>query len=422
MTSFDRFERKIPELMTELAPEQVPDYLDDMLRLTAGSRQRPAWSALERWLPMGAIARPLPRPPMSWRPIAVLAIIGLLVAAGLIAFVGSRPRVPLPFGPAANGALYFSDGDIYRMESLTATPRAIVTGPGIDEGPVPSRDGMLIAFTRRDGSLHQVYVADQDGTDVRPLVGSYASFSKFAWSHNGAELAVLSVVDGANTLSLLKTDGSGARTLDLLVEPNDFWYRPNGQIVVRGRQSETVGWSYGMWVVNADDAKARPVGPPPSGEGDWTGVSLSPDGSSIVYRVWREPDEHGRLYVVDVDTGASRPIEIAGTTSDQPYTGVQFSPDGTKILFVRHWSCCQSLSVAAVAGGYSMDIGEPVPANVDHWTPMAFFSPDGQSVVVAGDDGSLWLLDPTGARAGQNFTIPETVSYAGSLSWQRLAP
>ncbi len=32
MTTFERFEREMPELMTELSPARVPDYFDDMLR------------------------------------------------------------------------------------------------------------------------------------------------------------------------------------------------------------------------------------------------------------------------------------------------------------------------------------------------------------------------------------------------------
>src|SRR6188508_2102584 len=52
MTTFERFERSIPELMTELAPARVPDYFDDMLRETASHGQRPAWSFPERCLPM----------------------------------------------------------------------------------------------------------------------------------------------------------------------------------------------------------------------------------------------------------------------------------------------------------------------------------------------------------------------------------
>ena len=57
MTPFDRVEPRIPELMSELAPARVPDYLDDMLRQTARSRQRSARLSLERWLPVGVTAR-----------------------------------------------------------------------------------------------------------------------------------------------------------------------------------------------------------------------------------------------------------------------------------------------------------------------------------------------------------------------------
>ena len=62
MTSFDRFERDIPRLMDDLAPSRLPDYFDDMLRATARTAQRPAWRSLERWLPMGEIARAVPGP------------------------------------------------------------------------------------------------------------------------------------------------------------------------------------------------------------------------------------------------------------------------------------------------------------------------------------------------------------------------
>ena len=75
MTAFDRIERRLPELFDELAGAGIPDYFDDMLQRTTQARQRPAWSALERWLPMGVIARPLPIRPMPWRLIAIAALL-----------------------------------------------------------------------------------------------------------------------------------------------------------------------------------------------------------------------------------------------------------------------------------------------------------------------------------------------------------
>ena len=90
MTAFDRIEPRLPELMAELAPASVPDYFDDMLRQTGRTRQRPAWASLERWLPMDVVARPTMFRAPALRPLLVLLLIGLLVAAGLALYAGSQ--------------------------------------------------------------------------------------------------------------------------------------------------------------------------------------------------------------------------------------------------------------------------------------------------------------------------------------------
>jgi YVTN family beta-propeller protein len=73
-----------------------------MLRLTARTRQRPAWSSFERWLPMGVIARAAPIRQVPWRPILLVALVGLLAAAALVVLSGAgKPRLPAPFGPTS---------------------------------------------------------------------------------------------------------------------------------------------------------------------------------------------------------------------------------------------------------------------------------------------------------------------------------
>ena len=59
MTAFDRIEPRIPELMDELAPAQVPDYFDDMLRQTARTRQRPAWLSSRGGSPWASSPAPI---------------------------------------------------------------------------------------------------------------------------------------------------------------------------------------------------------------------------------------------------------------------------------------------------------------------------------------------------------------------------
>jgi virginiamycin B lyase len=102
MTAFDRLEARIPELMDELAPARVPDYFDDMLRQTAGTRQRRAWLSIERWVPVGVIARSAPVRQIPWRLIAIAAVVVLAAAAALVLIAGSWRRTPpAPFGPVS---------------------------------------------------------------------------------------------------------------------------------------------------------------------------------------------------------------------------------------------------------------------------------------------------------------------------------
>ena len=91
MTAFDRFdpfERRITEAIDDIALARRPDYLDDILQLTARSAQRPRWTFRE------------------WRrPVSRLAYVGatvtvLAVLVGGILLLRSSPNVgPLPTAP-----------------------------------------------------------------------------------------------------------------------------------------------------------------------------------------------------------------------------------------------------------------------------------------------------------------------------------
>jgi len=156
MSAFDRSERflvELPEILTDIASPRVPDYVDDLLAQTAATPQRPRWTFIERWLPMGAIARrPLFFPTVPWRTIVTVALLIALLAVALIV-VGSQNRVPPPFGPARNGALAFGDGDVYLRDSVTGESRLVVGGATHDFAATFTRDGKRLLFLRlTDGS------------------------------------------------------------------------------------------------------------------------------------------------------------------------------------------------------------------------------------------------------------------------------
>ena len=81
MTSPRRFEQDLPALVSDLyGGGMMPDYRDDILRTTVGTRQRPAWTFPERWLPVDLAARRWPIRPLPWRTLAVALLILLLAA------------------------------------------------------------------------------------------------------------------------------------------------------------------------------------------------------------------------------------------------------------------------------------------------------------------------------------------------------
>ena len=194
MTTFDRIEPRLPELLDELAAATVPDYLDDLLRAAERAPQRPAWSAPERWLPMGTLARPSPITRFPWRPAVVVALVAMtLVAVGLIVSVGSRPAIPIPFGPAGNGALLYrdADGTIRTLDPETGRVASIAAPLARPGDPVPSRDGQRVAFLPADLGAGRIVVSDPDGTNAVTLAGDYHDVSQIDWSPDSGSLAIV---------------------------------------------------------------------------------------------------------------------------------------------------------------------------------------------------------------------------------------
>ena len=64
MTLNDGFERTVSDWLDEQAGHGMPGYLDEVLARTTRTRQRPAWSSLERWLPVDLTARTFASPPV----------------------------------------------------------------------------------------------------------------------------------------------------------------------------------------------------------------------------------------------------------------------------------------------------------------------------------------------------------------------
>jgi hypothetical protein len=424
MTTFERFERSIPELMSELAPARVPDYFDDMLQQTASHGQRPAWSYPERWLPVEMTARPLSMRSFPWRPLAILALIALLVAAGLAAYVGSQPKLPPGFGPAANGVLLYraADGSIVSVDPTTGARVTIAPASDALGEPIPSRDGKRVVFVPRSAASASIVVAGIDGAGRTTLAGEYQEIGALDWSPDGGHVAFVSHDGVGESITVAATDGTGAKALPLDRDVMQIRYLPDGRLafIAAERPGDTCPGGElsvspcALFLVNPDGTGLDLL----VSAADFHGINTidtSPDGTRLLYVEW-DTGAEGRLHLVDVATGTDSGLPSESFPATYSINNAWFSPDGKSVLFDffevdgDHWA------IVPTAGGAPVRIGQEWPAGT-----RAAWSPDGRSVLAdyetSGGGRELWVLDATAGGADRRLDVD--VPYLPI--WQRVA-
>jgi Tol biopolymer transport system component len=439
MMSTDRFDRELGIALGDLADPQVPDYLTDILGQTADLRQRPAWASIERWLPMEITTRPILRPSLPWRQLALVAALIALVVAAVAFYAGThQTRLPAPFGPAANGLIPFvSNDDIYLGDPATGQTRQLTSGPGLDSGVITSPDGTKVSFVRDvPGSLKaDVYVMDIDGSDLRKITAT--PIDQLFWggfTADGRHLLLIHEVgapvgsctgDGCVTraVDLVDTDGSGRAETILTARGITYVQSrpPDGQELL---YRAVVDGKWGLFSMDLHGGNVRSIVAatvPIDMDATFGTASFSPDGRRVFFNMYTSDASGGdpgccQLFAVDAAGG-------------QPYKFVQsgnlvwdgeptVSPDGRWIAFWHNLPDQPTQRVAVVAADGSGDVilTGPALAGGAHWV----WSPDSTKILMFRNDTDAdkgYLLDPAG---GPETRLPWTS--AGELDWQRIAP
>ena len=437
MITNDAFERTVSDWLHADAEHRIPNHLDAVLRLTSAERQRPAWSSLERWLPMdttftGRLA-PAMRP--AW-PI-LIAIMILIALAAAILVVGSRRPLPAPFGPALSGVTARAQsGDIFLHDPATGR-QTVVAGPEWDSLPGFSPDGMKLSFLRRvlpDSKRAAVMVANVDGTNVRPVTDPILDISSGDWSGDGAFIA-LSALDTTTAASedyhLVVSDIARGTTtvLDVGMSLSDVkWLPPDGRDIVFRGQS---GLSSALWAIRPDGTGLRPL-TPRDGPHD-TGYQepvLSPDGRLLAYVSW---DDNWALVVHVRELASDKAWAIPTSERLADLGSPMFSPDGRHLLIRRHvrdapppvFDGVARLMLVPVDGS---DEGRPIGPEfpfVETKFPDfdATFSVDGATVLMVDRASNLlWTLPVDGTPGTSEPWASDDLPGTQRLPWTDGAP
>ena len=355
MNRHDGLERELTVWLADVATPRVPDYTNDIVRMTAGLRQRPRWAFPERWLPMrvDALER-VPTPPVPWRTIGLLAMIGLLTAALVVVGVGSATRHPAPFGLAANGLIaYGLGGDIFTVDPATGTGRrssparrTITTPAGHWTGPVWRSCARWVTATRSSSSTA---MATNPGSSPARC-SRRIDYDSVKWSPDGRSIVVVygAGVRHDRARRHRSTDGSPTCPSTTTTSLEVFWRPPDGrELLYVSRDGDALGLS----IVSLDGFAARDVPLAPGTRDELRAMGWTPDGSGIVvHRRWPDGGPQ-RTDIIDPVTGAETVLDVA-------YGHV--SNDGRRVAgLTTSTTSPQTVCVIDIAGGPCVPLGGP---------------------------------------------------------------
>lgn len=360
---------------------------------------------------------PVPRAP--WRTIGVLALIGVLLAAIAVAYVGTQRRLPAPFGVARNGVVaYDQDGLLYAYDTETDTARALTTVPNDWEAPWFSPDGTKLVMARELSQTKVEFgVMPATGGDVKTVTTEpLAANGTAEFSPDGRTLMVDATVDLVPSIVVMDLEAGTMRTLDVGVPAEKPSFRPpdGRQILFARRIGDGV---FDVYIANSDGSDAKRIHASTDGRAVVDKPVFSPDGTQVAFSIWDAAASKARVHVMNADGTDLHAVgpDDAASTADPIW-----SPDG-RYLAVNRWFDQKN-------GPYKIAFIDPrsgtvteTEVDVTHGASKEW-APDATRLVV-----SLW--DKDGNALPQLLVNPVDALFRPAPwegrsypSWQRLAP
>ncbi len=237
-----------------------------------------------------------------------------------------------------------------------------------------------------EGGYITVPFTSDEGAQVQPSFSPDGNQVAFAWSAvRGTNRHIyLKLLDSENPLRLTSGDSDNYGPV----------WSPDGRSIAFVSNSDR---DRGIYIVPAIGGPERKVyAPKGTIEWDRATLSWSPDGKQLIFPDGKTASTPSSIYALSLDSLQARPITTPPKYWDGD-VGPVFSPDGTRIAFLRAID-------AAVRDIYVMDANGGTPKRItsdNRYVNAIAWSRDGLSMVFSSDRGgkfSLWRIPISGGK------------------------
>ena len=223
--------------------------------------------------------------------------------------------------------------------------------------PTWSPDGEELAFVRTVDGQSEIWISGKTGGNLQQLTDNAPNVRSLSWSPGGSRLAFMSNRDNAQDVFVVDRETGAISKLTENTSPEDDsrwspgWSPDGSQIAYVSNRSER--WQEDVWVVDVESRATRKL---TTDIHIMTSPIWSPDGSTIAFNgVDRSEFWYGDqsdIFVVEMPEEVVRKVEMNTYVSDRNGSiGMKWAPDSDGLFFRYQWEGDDNVWTVPAQGG-----------------------------------------------------------------------